>query len=263
MGNEFDRKKNRKCKHCGLLFEDIKGSIYSNHVRWCDKNPSRNEFDRSYLSFRSNPEVRICEFCGCPFIVPSKGHRKKCCSRSCASNLSRSYAKDTFKSQEFSNKMSCIVKELWEDEDYVNKMLSSRHIYMSKGEQEIRKYFKTKYPDHKWTHGGLLRSNGLPIVRDMYSDVLKVCVEYDGIWHFENIKDQLKGKIEVDLEMERWCVINGYRLIRIDEDLFLEDKPRWTHILEEEILSGSDKIVKFWSNENESKRKQFISEHSF
>ncbi len=32
----------RKCKHCGKVFENVVGRVFSNHVRWCEKNPDRN-----------------------------------------------------------------------------------------------------------------------------------------------------------------------------------------------------------------------------
>ena len=32
------------CVHCGLQMKDLKSSFVANHIRWCDKNPKRNEF---------------------------------------------------------------------------------------------------------------------------------------------------------------------------------------------------------------------------
>jgi hypothetical protein len=54
----------------------------------------------------------------------------------------------------------------------------------------------------------------------MWSDKLKICFEYDGIWHFEDIKGQLKIKQTKDVLLEKWCIENNYRLIRIDENFY-------------------------------------------
>ena len=32
----------KKCKYCKEVFKDIAGKVFSNHVRWCSKNPNRN-----------------------------------------------------------------------------------------------------------------------------------------------------------------------------------------------------------------------------
>jgi hypothetical protein len=36
-------KKYRICPYCNQEFENIEGRVFSNHVRWCDKNPNRNK----------------------------------------------------------------------------------------------------------------------------------------------------------------------------------------------------------------------------
>lgn len=32
----------KECKYCNEVFKDVNGRWFSNHVRWCDKNPSRD-----------------------------------------------------------------------------------------------------------------------------------------------------------------------------------------------------------------------------
>ena len=36
-------KKDRVCKHCKVLFKDIEGNVFANHVRWCSRNPNRRK----------------------------------------------------------------------------------------------------------------------------------------------------------------------------------------------------------------------------
>ena len=60
--------------------------------------------------------------------------------------------------------------------------------------------------------------------RDLYSKKLKVCIEYDGIWHFKDIHGQLESKRIKDVALKDWCKEHSYKLIRIDEDWFSINK---------------------------------------
>lgn len=94
----------------------------------------------------------------------------------------------------------------------------SKLIHSSKNERAIVEYFKKSYPDDEWkTAGRLVLSDGSFLARDLWSDKLKVCFEYDGIWHFKDICGQLSKKQIKDKLLEEWCINNSYRLIRIDE----------------------------------------------
>jgi hypothetical protein len=55
----------------------------------------------------------------------------------------------------------------------------------------------------------------------MYSDKLKICFEYDGIWHFKDIHGQLERKQYKDKLLKKWCKVNNYKLIRLDEECFI------------------------------------------
>lgn len=62
---------------------------------------------------------------------------------------------------------------------------------------------------------------GVLLNPDLWSKKLKVVIDYDGIWHFENIHNQLEEKQRKDRILKKFCEENNYRLIRIDEDLNL------------------------------------------
>lgn len=115
-----------------------------------------------------------------------------------------------------------VMKRSWENGSFDNKKYDDKKIFSSKTERQICEYFKLKYPQDKWKSGGRIKFNGVGIVRDLYSDVLKICFEYDGIWHFKDIKGQLKNKQIKDKCLKEWCVVNNYRLIRVDEDSFVD-----------------------------------------
>ena len=108
----------------------------------------------------------------------------------------------------------------WEDEDYAKSVLSTNKRFTSKNEVLIREYFINTYPNDEWTFGGGIKINGQQISRDLYSNKLKICFEYDGIWHFKDIYGQLNKKKLKDSLLEQWCLDNKYSLIRLDEDHF-------------------------------------------
>jgi len=149
------------------------------------------------------------------------------------------------------DKASKTVKDLWKDVDYVNNILSNKkNIFTSKGEVEIREYFMANFPIDGWTFGGCLRCEGEGIVRDLYSNKLKICIEYDGIWHFKDIHGQLIRKQLKDDLLEKWCLANDWRLIRIDEDVYLKNKKESLDLLVEFAYHSNTKIIKLGSRYN-------------
>lgn len=102
--------KNRTCKHCKQLFENIEGKVFANHVRWCDKNPKdrtnelalRNEKLKKIANDKFGGKFNLfkvsCNKCNKEFEVrereklfPKK--EKYFCSRSCAN--SKSHTEET------------------------------------------------------------------------------------------------------------------------------------------------------------------------
>jgi len=61
-----------KCKHCNEEF-DINKSQRANHSRWCDKNPKRNDWDKTKQADRNFGKhtdfVVTCHNCACDFTV--------------------------------------------------------------------------------------------------------------------------------------------------------------------------------------------------
>ena len=114
--------------------------------------------------------------------------------------------------------------------------------FTSKTEVLIREHFIDKFKNDGWTFGGNIRHKEEQLVRDLYSKKLKVCFEYDGIWHFKDIHGQLKKKQMKDKYLEEWCLLNGYRLIRYDENSF--NKQTSLDEIEDLIYNRSDDIIK-------------------
>lgn len=97
-------KKDRICKHCGLFFENVEGRIFSNHVRWCDKNLENGDKGVAAVAEKTTkrfnekfgeilPHEVTCSFCKKIFIVHEREKQfpKRefyFCSRSCANTRS-------------------------------------------------------------------------------------------------------------------------------------------------------------------------------
>ena len=107
-------------------------------------------------------------------------------------------------------------------------------------------YFKNKYTEDEWVHGGALKYKGSSLIRDLYSNKLKVCVEYDGVWHFKDINGQLEEKKRKDSLLEEWCLDNNFRLIRIKEEVFYSNKELYLKYIEDLIYGNSAQIVKIY-----------------
>ena len=101
-----------------------------------------------------------------------------------------------------------------------------------------------KFPSDGWTFGGHIVIDGLGISRDLYSNKLKICFEYDGIWHFKDIHGQLELKQKKDMALEKWCKVNGYRLIRLTESWFIEELHKDVNSIIPLIYETTDPIIK-------------------
>ena len=96
--------------------------------------------------------------------------------------------------------------------------------FIVQGERELRKYFIDNFPNQEWTFGGLTKYKDKFLSVDLKSKKLKIIIEYDGIWHYKDIKSQLKNKQYIDSLVNEWCKINNWLLIRIRDEDFLSNK---------------------------------------
>lgn len=212
-----------KMYSCEICREEFKSNnIKANHIRWKHKDNTKYKLKISNIQKRAEEEKHgkwiiektICSKHNCnkEFEIKYRTNKKKekyFCCRSCANY--RGSTKKYF-TDEVKKKCASASKKAWGDGIYKNNK-----IFTSKNERLLVKYFKEKFPDYKWKNGGSLKYKDQRIVRDLWSDVLKICFEYDGVWHFKDIHGQLEKKQQKDKLLEEWCLENNYRLIRIDE----------------------------------------------
>ena len=210
------------CPHCELAFESH--SKKANHIRWHHTDTSQGIQRIKEAKQKRKGDLietsRECKKCSKPFTVQHYSNLKRIpvnqyCSRSCANSKVQSESTKLKKGEK--------IRNHWKKGTYDNSQqqkLQTNKIFSSKIERLIVKHFKETYPNDEWKSGGGLKINQERISRDLYSDKLKVCFEYDGVWHFKDIHGQLSYKQNKDTILEEWCLEKGYRLIRVDEDSY-------------------------------------------
>lgn len=217
----------KQCEICDITFES--GRSYSNHVRWVHLKRNHQTIACKYCQtliaqcgiVRHEKtcvrNTKTCIFCS----KPIKSRTKKFCNSSCAAshnNKKRNINRD-YITPEWKEKQRRTTKRNWIE----NKLVTKNRIFSSKNERAIVAFFKKNFPDDEWKSGGRLKLNEKEsLSRDMWSDKLKVCFEYDGAWHFKEIHGQLNRKQTKDKLLEQWCIKSNYRLIRIDEENYTD-----------------------------------------
>ena len=238
----------KECNICHLLFENH--GVYANHIRWkhkevpyisvnckyCNTTKPKSSIVKHEKSCSENPKnIKYCLHCSS--II--SGYRKRFCNSSCSAKYSNKHRENVDRSYitpEWRAKMRKSTIQQWLNGVHKEPKL----IYTSKNERIIVKYIKGQYPNDEWKSGGrLILSDGSFLSRDLWSDKLKICFEYDGIWHFKDIHNQLKKKQTKDRLLEEWCKENNYRLIRIDEEDYQDVKQ-----IENFIYNSKEQIIK-------------------
>ena len=212
------------CEHCDETFNKVQDK--ANHIRWKHSDNSEYLNKLKEFSVKANEtrfgkwvsETVKCNNCDTDVDIKYRENKKKAkyfCSRSCANSRGT-------RSNAVKDKISNSVSDAWKSGkfDHVDYTTTNKR-FSSKTERLIVNHFKEKFPSDGWKSGGRKKiGDEIFIARDLYSDKLKVCFEYDGIWHFKDIYGQLEDKRIKDLALEEWCIKNKYRLIRVDENFF-------------------------------------------
>lgn len=247
-------------KQCEICKEEfLNHAIYANHIRHKHKSKEFYEKVNLKLSLKRQEQktlkygsliskTKYCKFCKSEFTIMEREFikkTKKFCSISCA-NSGRVVKEENKLAR--SRKSSLAQKKNWANKEYREKALqrNGKRYFTSKGETEVVNYFKENFPNDEWTTGGSLKLKEERLVRDLYSNKLKICIEYDGIWHFKDIHGQLEGKVLKDNLLEEWCLENNYRLIRIKEDVYKKNPKEVLKLLENIVYKEDCKIKKLY-----------------
>lgn len=262
-----------KCPICGKIFS-IKG--FKQHIRkehYNKSNSIKNSggYNGHYLDVgfkqkiskatsESNKKRSIAKF------GEYKNFEVKCANPLCDNHFIVCVREKMFQSKKFYCSTKCAHQRNVSTKQKISKTLKNRAKYLkendpvefarcfgyksnnrrftSQNERLIRDFIIQNFPLDGWTFGGCLKMNGLGISRDLYSDKLKICVEYDGIWHFKDIHGQLATKQKKDNALEKWCKFNNYRLIRISESWFIEEHHKNIDDVIHLIYNTTEQILK-------------------
>ena len=90
-------------------------------------------------------------------------------------------------------------------------------FFSSRAERELRKNLKELLPQYEFTTGSFVKYANVMLNPDIYSRKYKIVIEYDGAWHFVDIRNQLEYKQTKDRLLYKFILNSDFRLIRIDE----------------------------------------------
>lgn len=244
---------NKKCKNteCSHVIDEhrIYCSLRCRNV-YVNKHLRDYKLNGQGLSLLEEYNLNSKKCVECKKKLTYKQKNNKFCSSVCSGKQSRKGKQHTEETKKkISAKISIDNIKKWSDPGYLEKNLISlkKRRFNSKGELEIKQHLQEKFPQHSWTSGGFFKVNeNYTASVDVYSHNIKVCVEYDGIWHFKNIHGQLADKQKKDKMLNEWCFNNGYRIIRVKEEVYKKNKTLVLNLLEKEILFGTNKYTAFY-----------------
>jgi len=243
----------KKCEICGEIFE--KHSLYANHIRWKHKDNSEFKKKIGKNTIKTNEKMYgkwinenvKCSVCGEYVEIRYRENKKKekyFCSISCANK--RKHSKETKK------KISESVSLLWNDEDYRNNMMN-RVIVKSRrnssiGERDIRYKLKDIYSNKDVISHYRIKYKNMDKTVDIYIPSKNTIIEYDGDWHFRKImKDHDFEKTKKrDSLIKEYCNVNGVRLIRIYDKLYLSDKDKYFNLLINKIDKSEKQYIEIY-----------------
>lgn len=139
-------------------------------------------------------EQHRCERCG--KIMIEKYGSGRFCSKSCA------HVRDM--TSEIIHKISETAKNNSNEHPewfgFHNKQANEVQMkyFSSKKERELRKILQNEFPQYNFTTGIIshmeYNDKIYRLCPDIWSNSLKIIIEYDGIWHFKDIHNQLERK---------------------------------------------------------------------
>jgi hypothetical protein len=271
-----ENNKEKKCGSCGCLLK-------LNQKKYCSR-------ECQYNGYKVEKVVRInkeCVFCGKTFSIKeselgNKKNRGKYCSRKCCDE----HKKETYKgdknpmfgktiSEETRQKKSDIMKKMWDNEDYKNKLKEWRDEYkknnsvwlgcdenskIKRKKTMIEKYGLShnwcgKYGDRQSDKTTLEKYGKLPIeflqeYRFFYGKKTDIEILFEGILHEMNIEFQPKYRIYNKNREDFWyreydfLIKNCNILIEVDGDYWHGNEKIFKELSEDQIKTKENDIKK-------------------
>lgn len=181
-----------------------------------------NKKQKLINEYLKNPT--ICKFC--QKQLPYEKRKYKFCTRSCSSSYN-----SKLMSNETKQRISkSVIKFRIEHPEIANKWTST-HInnkhFNSKGEKELLNIIQNQFPQFHFTCGSLRKiAERTYKSLDIYSNELKLIIEYDGVYHFKNIYNNLEQVQLKDELLNKWCINNNWKIIRVNEITYINQKDK-------------------------------------
>lgn len=182
-------------------------------------------------------EKHTCEKCG--KVMTEKFGSGRFCSRSCANGH--------IQTEEINLKRKATaLKNFKENPDLFITIptfsLNKSFIWRSKPEEKLFELLTNKLPDYEFKYGYFGKYNGENLIPDIFSYKYKIIIEYDGVFHFKDLFNQLEKKHHKDRLLQEFINNSNYRLIRIDDLYYQSNKLNVDYIINL-ILNSNEKVI--------------------
>lgn len=227
-----------------LTLEEFK-RMYPNHSMICEetrrtkdtsdyidysiasKNIHKTKYRQEYEKYLKN--LRQCKQCGA--TIPFEKRNNMFCCQICANTYTSQHM-----TQSTRDKIGESVKQWHIDNPEKSAELRSNHIntacFSSKGERELRSILQNKFPELNFTTGGCWKvADNMYKSVDIYSRQIQLIIEYDGIYHFQDIYGNLPEVQLKDKLLEQWCAEHDWKIIRVNETTYYTHKEQIVSLL--------------------------------
>ena len=166
----------------------------------------------------------LCKYC--QQALPYEKRKYKFCNRSCSSSYNGQHM-----TKETKQKISKSITQFRIENPEIANKWTSTHLtnkcFNSKGEKELLSIIQNQFPQYHFTCGSLRKlAERIYKSLDIYSNELKLIIEFDGIYHFKNIYNNLEQVQLKDKLLNQWCVNNAWKIIRINEITYINQKDK-------------------------------------
>lgn len=136
----------RTCQYCGKHFTIKASQVERGRGKFCSKVCQYKSMEIK-VPWNKKPLVqRTCLECGRVFIVTATYKNQNFCSRECA----YSYLKRKWREPAARRKKAEIIRELWQNSEYVTMMTTATHAKPNKLEQRLIDLFQQSLPQFKY-----------------------------------------------------------------------------------------------------------------
>lgn len=152
------------------------------------------------------------------------------CSKQCKPKIKRVISEETKAKQKEGFRKYIDSLSAQEYKEKFSKNKSSLFFKSSKGETLLLNLLQERYPEYEFLAEDMVKHNGSFLSIDIYSKVKNLYIEYDGVWHFTDIRGQLERKQRKEALLADYCKINNIRLLRVTDHNYKKETELFENI---------------------------------